>query len=96
MFRFNLRNLGASFALAWGLTGSAGAVPLTSQDQTNLTASLTTLSSGWVQADVERANSILIKPEYTAADWQTFFAGYFGANLLTADLYNYLQYPVLS
>ncbi|MBI5564741.1 MAG: hypothetical protein HY870_07600 [Chloroflexi bacterium] len=56
--------------------------------------SLEILSTGWVQAHVDRANSILSKPQYTAADWQEFFTEYFGAHPFTDELRDYLVYPV--
>ena len=87
-----LRKLLASVALV--LVTAAAPAALTPQHQASLTASLQTLSSGWVQADVEQANAILSNASYTQADWQAFFAGYFAANAITDDLYNYLNYPV--
>lgn len=69
---------------------------LSQKDHDDLTESLQILSTGWDQDHVNRANSILSKPEYTTADWQEFFSEYFGANPFTDHLRNYLGYPVFS
>lgn len=67
---------------------------LSQQDHDDLVESLQILSTGWVQEHVDRANSILAKPGYTAADWQEFFGEYFGVNPLNDHLREYLGYPV--
>lgn len=86
--------------VAIGLVGMLLARPqpvcasLSQQDHDDLTESLQNVSTGWVQEHVDRANSILSKPEYTSADWQEFFGEYFGTNPLTDHLREYLGYPV--
>ncbi len=67
---------------------------LSPEDHRELTACLQTISSGWVQPAVDQCNVILTKPQYDAADWQSFFTEYFDANPFTDDLRNYLGYPV--
>jgi len=47
-----------------------------------------------VQPAVDQCNAILTKPQYDAADWQSFFTEYFDTNPFTDDLRNYLGYPV--
>jgi len=67
---------------------------LSQQDHDDLTESLQILSTGWVQEHVSRANTILTKAEYTAADWQEFFGEYFSTNPFNNNLRDYLGYPV--
>ena len=81
--------------MAWWLIPlHSAAAALGEQDDIELTESLEVLSTGWVQAHADRANGILSKPAYTAADWQAFFAAYFGTHPFTDELREYLSYPV--
>jgi hypothetical protein len=72
------------------------AAALTPADDTSLTTAFESLSRGWVQPAVDLSNTILTRPEYTAADWTAWFDKYFNATRhpLTDDLWNYLGYPV--
>lgn len=80
--------------MLWLIPLRTASASLGEQDNTELTESLEILSTGWVQVHVDRANSILSKAIYTAADWQEFFTAYFGAHPFTDELRDYLSYPV--
>ena len=67
---------------------------LSQPDREDLTEGLQILSAGWIQEHVDRANSILSKPEYTSTDWQEFFLEFFSAKPFTDDLRAYLAAPV--
>jgi hypothetical protein len=71
---------------------------LSATDKADLTNHLNTIADdpGWPQASVSAANNILIKSEYTAEAWNSFFSDYFSTNALTDRLHNYLVYPVFS
>ncbi len=78
----------------WLIPLRVASASLGQSDHDNLVASLEILSTGWDQAQVDQANGILSKPQYTAADWQEFFAEYFDTHPFTAELRDYLSYPV--
>ena len=78
----------------WLIPQRTASASIGQPDRDELIASLEVLSTGWVQAEADRANSILSKPQYTAADWQEFFAAYFDTHPFTDELYDYLHYPV--
>jgi fibronectin type 3 domain-containing protein len=67
---------------------------LTPDDRARLTKDLQAISKAWDQTSIDEANSILIKQQYSAADWEQFFEGYFAANTFTDWLLYYLMYPV--
>lgn len=67
---------------------------LSPEDHRELTACLQTISGGWVQSAVDQCNTILSKPQYDAATWQSFFTEYFAGNPFTDELRFYLQHPV--
>lgn len=79
---------------AWLLPLRVASASIGQPDYDNLIASLEILSTGWDQTQVDLANSILSKPQYTATDWQEFFAGYFATHPFTDELRDYLHYPV--
>lgn len=69
---------------------------LSPADEATLTSALELISKDWVQSAVDTTNDILIKPDYTAADWQAYFNTYFNVtdHPFTNDLDSYLGYPV--
>lgn len=68
---------------------------ITTADSVRLTRHLDALAMGWVPAQVDSANLVLLQNRYGGAQWQAFFTSYFKARPLTMPLRDYLQYPLL-
>lgn len=68
---------------------------VTQEDFSTLTQHLNNISNnGWVQTEVDAANQMLLNENITAAEWKTYFDGYFAAYPFTNNLESYLGYPV--
>lgn len=76
------------------LVTSCCSASLTIGDRDTLTSHLEVISTGWVQASVDAADTILAQSWYTASDWEEYFSYYFANHLLNYNLAYFLEHPV--